>query len=798
MKRALLTVSMLICAGTASAAQTCTTPGPAAAAGYTTQTFGGSLNLGTTPNPATSFPVIGNGINVVPDTFYGQSWKAIGMTGANGSVTMDGSGQTYGDGAATAVVTPPGQPLQGVAFGGGGYFQVTMAGNGPMSFWMNDAETMNGLSNGSGGIPSWIEADIAEFDSTNAYGFTLHNWYGTPGSGNVVNANENGASPAGADYSKPNKYGMLWVPATATTQGSAKFYFNDAQVGNTITWNQYVPGQSATANPFAVMDSLHMVPILGANPGTTVTFSDLQVWQGSNAANIGTNAGAPTSCNPDSVATASAAFATPTTALADPGAPAPANAPAPVSEPVAAVVPGQGSLTDCSGRVWTINSNTKILMDGVAVTGGGDTAQLAMEGCTVKGLSNGKNGSSTNWFSMNSTNPTESDGWTVSTAPNDSSVTASPVAALATTPKISPISDYVGVCATGTPNSPASAGGFGTIGGQFYDPSGQPWIANGVNVPDFNMGSAENSLLTLLPNTNFIRLNIYSYADPSTYQSFINWATSRGIVVEIDDHTNFPSNAFSGSQLAAETQFFSAVASAFKTNPYVWFETQNEPQAGDITTEEVAVYNAVRNAGNNNPIGMQLWGGGNAGFLGMMNTGAYTSMTNVYITPHFYAGGMSGSTLSSFLQNEIASAQQIKTADGTPPVLIDEYGDSMDGMHVDANGPAAIALVNQSGYGRAAWTFSDLGGNGADTVTNGGQSLTTMGQQIAGFMTTSAAGCAQSAVPTMTVTAPGPGATNTTVTAPALAPAATSLTAPALAANPLSISQVAALAAGGN
>jgi hypothetical protein len=44
-----------------------------------------------------------------------------------------------------------------------------------------------------------------------------------------------------------------------------------------ITWNRYVPGQSAPDNPFAVMDELHMVTILGAGSGSTVTFSNLQV-----------------------------------------------------------------------------------------------------------------------------------------------------------------------------------------------------------------------------------------------------------------------------------------------------------------------------------------------------------------------------------------------------------------------------------------------------------------------------------------------------------------------------------------
>src|ERR1700744_3386506 len=155
-------------------------PAVAAAAGYDKETFGPSINVGTTPNPTTSYPQFTGNVNTVPYPFTGTSWTNIGETSSNGSVTLDGSGEAFGNGLATAEVTPAGQPLQGIAFGGGGYFQVTMSSNGPMSFWMNDAETMNGVSNGTGAdsADSWIEADIAEFDTPNGYAGTIHNWDG--------------------------------------------------------------------------------------------------------------------------------------------------------------------------------------------------------------------------------------------------------------------------------------------------------------------------------------------------------------------------------------------------------------------------------------------------------------------------------------------------------------------------------------------------------------------------------------------------------------------------------------------
>jgi hypothetical protein len=346
-------------------------PAIAAAVGYDTETFGPAINVGTTPNPTTSYPQFINGANVVPFDFFGNSWTNVGESNSNGSVTLNGTGETYGDGLATASVTPQGETLNGIAFGGGGYFQVTMAGNGPMSFWMNDAETMNGESNGSGtdGLAGgWMEADIAEFDSTGVYGFALHNWTSTADGGQGISTLNSGspASPPGANYSVPNTYGMLWIPATATTQGYVKWYFNGQQVGNTITWNQYIPGQAAADNPYAVMDALHMVPILGAGSGSTVTFSDLEVWQASASNDIGTGV---------------AALSTPTPTPSPTPTPTATPTPTPTVTPSAndAVVHAgsAAAITDSSGNAWTITSGGQVAINGAADTTTGNVTELA-------------------------------------------------------------------------------------------------------------------------------------------------------------------------------------------------------------------------------------------------------------------------------------------------------------------------------------------------------------------------------------------------------------------------------------
>ena len=101
-------------------------------------------------------------------------------------------------------------------------------------------------------------------------------------------------SPPGADYTKPNTYGFLWVPAAATTQGYAKFYFNGVQVGNTITWNQYNPSAGpapsiSNGTAFSVLDKLHLALILGTgSSGTPNTVYSVSVWQNSSAGDIST------------------------------------------------------------------------------------------------------------------------------------------------------------------------------------------------------------------------------------------------------------------------------------------------------------------------------------------------------------------------------------------------------------------------------------------------------------------------------------------------------------------------------
>ncbi len=284
-------------------------PAPAAAVGYNTLTFGPDISFSADADydPRTSYPRLTALAKWAKFAFYGTPWKSIGAVKntTDGSVVLDGSGQSYGNGLCTA--TPAnvaaGVPWQGIAFGGGAYFQCVMSSAGPMSFWANDIETMAGVSAGTGpnqwpgqpkGFGAWVETDFAEFDAGSVYGGAIHSWYGIVGSG-AGTSTVNSGSPfqvPGADYTRPNTYGFLWVPATASAQGYAKWFFNGTQVGNTITWNAYDPSLPPPpidlghggSSAYSVLDKLHLALILGA--GANTRFESVQVWQASAANNI--------------------------------------------------------------------------------------------------------------------------------------------------------------------------------------------------------------------------------------------------------------------------------------------------------------------------------------------------------------------------------------------------------------------------------------------------------------------------------------------------------------------------------
>jgi hypothetical protein len=304
-------------------------PAIAAAVGFTTLTFGPNIVLGTDPTLNQL-----NG-NMVPFNPYGVEWAAapIANTNSDGSIEiLPNAINGYGAQLCTAAVnTTTGSPwMRGIAFGGGCYVQAVMAWTwndvtGGPALWANDIQSMMASSAGDltrrqwQGQPipygNWIEWDVFEEDPPGSggalngqAGFAIHNWFGVTGEPDV-STNESGSTftlPAGTDFTKPNTYGGLWVPATSTTQGFIKWYFNGQQIGNTIYWDQYNPNLApppvdlnqppnppgAGSSAYSRIDACQLAFILGnanvlngVTPSNVQVFS-LEVWQGPGANNV--------------------------------------------------------------------------------------------------------------------------------------------------------------------------------------------------------------------------------------------------------------------------------------------------------------------------------------------------------------------------------------------------------------------------------------------------------------------------------------------------------------------------------
>jgi hypothetical protein len=145
----------------------------------------------------------------------------------------------------------------------------------------------------------FMEYDVKEYSYQNGIG----NWYGYPSAGHgtsnpyeaVGGAAGSVLVPTGTDFSQYHKYGCLWVPATPSTQGYLKFYFDDVQTGATFYWDYYNPNDPSTypaappvngSTAMSGMDWRHLLLILGTGTDQPMTVQSVTVWQASGANNL--------------------------------------------------------------------------------------------------------------------------------------------------------------------------------------------------------------------------------------------------------------------------------------------------------------------------------------------------------------------------------------------------------------------------------------------------------------------------------------------------------------------------------
>jgi len=275
---------------------------------------------------------------------------------------------------------------------------------------------------------------------------------------------------------------------------------------------------------------------------------------------------------------------------------------------------------------------------------------------------------------------------------------------------------------------------FSVANGQIIDPNGNQFVARGINT--FLNQVDSSTILKTFPGINAVRLATTPGADQNAIDALVQGLTSKGVVVLIEDHSSSGGNpnTSSGQALANEASWYAGLAGKYQANPYVWFGTANEPDnTGNlqaIPVQEKAIYDAIRGTGSNAMVMMEMRGGF-TNDAAQQNASYYAGMKNVAWDTHYYGWVVNQSTdpatIAKGLQNQIADAQSVKSADGTMPVVIGEYGPSTSGIAgYDANGLQVVQAVDDSGYGTFAWAWSA----GTDTLTNG-NGLTDFGQMVA-------------------------------------------------------------------
>jgi len=287
-------------------------PPQAAAAGYNTKTFTSTfskqaLDLDNTEQP---------GFDWYPWHFFGQALpeaKSVALN-ADGSIVIGAAGLFSS--FATAAPTRTASRWVGLAFGGGAYFEATLKfdpentakgkPNDWPAFWSMSIEHLADLNGqqwpGQPAAyvhfiePDFFEYDVWSFRPRNYYGGAIHESYGiyrtTCAPENfcsVSNPRFTIAAPPETDYRKFHKFGFLWVPATASTQGYAQYYFDGVATSDRVMWDRYTdqaPPAGRAPWTFGIIDQQHLVIILETGAQQPMTVASVAVWQSSAVQNL--------------------------------------------------------------------------------------------------------------------------------------------------------------------------------------------------------------------------------------------------------------------------------------------------------------------------------------------------------------------------------------------------------------------------------------------------------------------------------------------------------------------------------
>ncbi len=311
-------------------------------------------------------------------------------------------------------------------------------------------------------------------------------------------------------------------------------------------------------------------------------------------------------------------------------------------------------------------------------------------------------------------------------------------------------------CKSNSRENTSLANGFTVSDGRIIAPDGSNFIARGINIYNSTFypndspskaADAVDQIVDLFPKINMVRVayqddsqnNLFwssTSVDDMFLANFVEAATMKRIVVLLEDHSTIGNFTWSQGQIDAYTIF----AARYKDNPYVWFATENEPDAAPgekIAQNARATYDAIRSTGNNTIVCILSRGGGFTDELltyanyiqggsvpNYPNSGpgaggsSVTAMSNVIWDMHFY---LWSNPLASVAEVEEALWNGIdtqwgpfaginvyhsgpKSADGIIPVIIGEWGKDWAGENVQA-----VILKTQSTpypVGNLAWNWS--------------------------------------------------------------------------------------------
>lgn len=246
------------------------------------------------------------GFKWYPRTFYrSHPTEPADISVANGVLTLNGPTADNGS-LGTAAPGPKAGAYVGSVFGGGGYFEASIAfdktlidkSHGFPAFWSMAVEHMafNGKSQWPGqdeGFEHFIEIDFFEADTfdkdEDSYSGAVHDWYGkwtkqTGIPGNLTNRNYIIHVPHHTDFKKFHRYGCLVVPSSEANNwcGYIQYFFDGLPTSDIVTWSGgHLPGTPPPTGDdrFAIADTAHLNVLLGCGAGDSMRVKYVRVWQ---------------------------------------------------------------------------------------------------------------------------------------------------------------------------------------------------------------------------------------------------------------------------------------------------------------------------------------------------------------------------------------------------------------------------------------------------------------------------------------------------------------------------------------